>query len=258
MLITVELIFKALSHPGRRELLDRLFARDGQALAELCEKSDLSRFGVMKNLRVLESAGLVITRRAGREKLHYLNPVPIRLVHDRWITKYAEPWVGAMGHLKATLEGRVMTSLKHVYEIYIRTTPEKLWQAITDPGFTQKYFYGTRVESDWKPGSSIIHRRDDGTVALEGKVLGIEPGRKLVTTFLSVHDPETKKDRPSRVTWEIAALGDVCKLTLTHDDFDGETKTYQTVGSGWNPVLSGLKTLIETGSPLVIPMPAAR
>ena len=254
----MELVFKALSHPGRRELLDRLFVRDGQSLGELCGALELSRYGVMKHLGILESAGLVVTRRAGREKFHYLNPVPIRLVHDRWITKYAEPWVGAMGDLKSRLEGHTMSSLKHVYEVYIRTTPEHLWQAITDPAFTRRYFYGTSVESDWKPGSAVIHRGEDGKVNLEGKVLAIEPGRKLVTTFLSVHDPEAKKDRPSRVTWEIAALGDVCKLTLTHDDFDGETKTYQMVGSGWNPVLSGLKTLIETGSPLVIPMPAAR
>ena len=91
----VELIFKALSHPGRRELLDRLFVRDGQTLGEMCGAFELSRYGVMKHLRILESAGLVVTRRAGREKLHFLNPVPIRLVHDRWITKYAEPWVGA-------------------------------------------------------------------------------------------------------------------------------------------------------------------
>ncbi len=257
----MELVFKALSHPGRRELLDRLFQHDGQTLGELCERFELSRYGVMKHLRILESAGLVVTRRAGREKLHFLNPVPIRLVHDRWITKYAEPWVGAMGDLKAKLEGDTMSSqkqLKHVYEVYIRTTPEKLWKAITDPGFTERYFYGTRVESDWKPGSVVIHRGEGGKVNLEGKVLAIEPGRKLVTTFLSAHDPEASKDRPSRVTWEITPLGDVCKLALTHDDFDGETKTYQMVGSGWNPVLSGLKTLLETGTPLAIPMPAAR
>ncbi len=256
--LRVELVFRALGHPGRRRLLDLLFVRDGQTLGELCEAFELSRYGVMKHLRILESAGLVVTRRSGREKLHYLNPVPIRLVHDRWITKYAEPWVGAMGDLKTRLEGEAMTSLKHVYEVYIRTTPEKLWKAITDPSFTRRYFYGTSVESDWKPGSTVIHRGEDGKVNLEGKVLTAEPGRKLVTTFLSAHDPEASKDRPSRVTWEITALGDVCKLSLTHDDFDGETKTYKIVGSGWNPVLSGLKTLLETGSPLGIPMPATR
>ncbi len=254
----MELVFKALSHPGRRALLDRLFARDGQTLGELCAAFELSRYGVMKHLRVLEAAELVVTRRAGREKLHFLNPVPIRLVHDRWITKYAEPWVGAMGELKSRLEGHIMSSPKHVYEVYIRTTPEKLWQAITDPGFTSRYFYGTRVESDWKVGSTVIHRAEGGEVNLDGKVLAIEPGRKLVTSFRSVHDPEAAKDRPSRVTWEITPLGDVCKLSLVHDDFDGETKTYRMVGLGWNPVLSGLKTLLETGTPLGIPMPAAR
>ena len=256
----MELVFKALSHPGRRELLDRLFVRDGQTLGELCETFELSRYGVMKHLRILESAGLVVTRRAGREKLHFLNPVPIRLVHDRWITKYAEPWVGAMGDLKARLEGHVMpmSNLKHVYEVYIRTTPEKLWKAITDPASTRSYFYGTSVESDWKQGSTIIHRGENGQVNLDGKVLAIEPNRKLVTTFSAVHDPESKHDRPSRVTWEIVPLGEVCKLTLTHDDFDSETKTFKSTGPGWNPVLSGLKTLLETGKPLGIPMPATR
>ena len=149
-----------------------------------------------------------------------------------------------------------MNPPKHVYEVYIRTTPEKLWEAITRGEQTQQYFYGTRVESDWKMGSAVRHMGANGEVNLDGKVLEIEPRKRLVTTFRSVHDAEAAKDRPSRVTWEIQALGDVCKLTLTHDDFDGETKTYRMVGSGWNPVLSGLKTLLETGKPLAIPMPA--
>jgi uncharacterized protein YndB with AHSA1/START domain len=145
---------------------------------------------------------------------------------------------------------------KHVYEVYIRTTPEKLWEAITRPEQTRQFFYGTAVESDWKVGSPVRHMQQDGEVALDGKVLEIEPRKRLVTTFRSVHDAEASKDRPSRVTWEIQALGEVCKLTLTHDDFDGVTRTYTMVGSGWNPVLSGLKTLLETGKPLGIPMPA--
>jgi uncharacterized protein YndB with AHSA1/START domain/DNA-binding transcriptional ArsR family regulator len=248
----VEAIFRALGDPSRRTLLDRLFERDGQTLHELGVRLDMTRFGVMKHLRVLEAAGLVATRRAGREKLHYLNPVPIRLIHDRWISKYAAPWVGALGALKAELEGAPMGRPSHVYEVYIRTTPQELWDAITRPELTRQYFYGSSVESDWKVGSPVIHRMANGSIALEGTIVEAVPPRRLVTTFVMVHDEEARRDRPSRVTWEIEPLGAVCKLTVTHDDFDGETRTYRQVARGWNPVLSGLKTLLETGEPLAI------
>lgn len=145
-----------------------------------------------------------------------------------------------------------MNQPKHVYEVYIRTTPEKLWDAITRPEMTRQYFYATDVESDWRVGSPVRHKGADGEAKLDGKVLEVLPGRKLVTTFCAVHDPEAAKDRPSRVTWEIEPRGEVCRLTLIHDDFDGITATYKQVGLGWNPVLSGLKTLLETGRPLVI------
>src|SRR5882724_2228598 len=97
-------VFKALADPNRRKLLDRLFKRDGQTLGELCERVDMTRFGVMKHLRVLEEAGLLVTRRQGREKLHYLNPMPIRLVHDRWVSKYRAPFAAALSDLKSRLE----------------------------------------------------------------------------------------------------------------------------------------------------------
>jgi len=254
----MELAFRALADPSRRALLDRLFERDGQTLTQLCERAGMTRFGVMKHLRVLEAAGLVATRRSGRAKFHYLNPVPIRLIHDRWISKYAAPWVGALGDLKRQLEEEsVMNRPRHVYEVYIRTTPEKLWAAITRPEMTRQYFYANDVESDWTVGSLVRHKGADGTVNLEGKILEVVPERRLVTTFRSLHGPGTENDAPTRVTWEIEPRGEVCRLTLTHDDFDGITETYKMVGSGWNPILSGLKTLLETGKPLVIgPAPA--
>jgi DNA-binding transcriptional ArsR family regulator len=98
------LVFKALADPTRRDLLDRLFERDGQKLTELELDQEMTRFGVMKHLRVLEEAGLVVTRRSGREKLHFLNPVPIRLIHERWIDKYTEHRVSALADLKNRLE----------------------------------------------------------------------------------------------------------------------------------------------------------
>ncbi len=97
-------VFKALADPTRRGLLDALFERDGQTLSELEGRLPMTRFGVMKHLRVLEEAGLVKTRKRGREKLHFLNPVPIRLVHDRWVSKYAQPWTAALSDLKQDLE----------------------------------------------------------------------------------------------------------------------------------------------------------
>jgi DNA-binding transcriptional ArsR family regulator len=97
-------VFKALADPTRRQLLDELYKRDGQTLTELESRLPMSRFGVMKHLKVLEAAHLVTTQKRGREKLHFLNPVPIRLVHDRWVSKYAEPWAATLTGLKRRLE----------------------------------------------------------------------------------------------------------------------------------------------------------
>src|SRR5271170_7826799 len=131
-------VFKALADPTRRSLLDELFGEDGQTLSALQERFPMTRFGVMKHLKQLEEAGLVVTRRRGREKLHFLNPVPIRLVHDRWVSKYAEPWAAALSELKSRLEN----TMEKVFEIYIRTTPERLWEAITDPEIRRQYNFG--------------------------------------------------------------------------------------------------------------------
>src|ERR687883_1077008 len=143
-------VFKALADPTRRELLDRLRAEDGQTLSALERRLPMTRFGAMKHLRVLEEANLVVTKRRGREKLHFLNPVPIRLVHDRWVSKYAEPWAAGLSELKRDLEDRTM---EKVFEIYIKTTPERLWEAITDPELRAKYSFGVGTQSDWNPGS---------------------------------------------------------------------------------------------------------
>ncbi|HEY2662815.1 MAG TPA: SRPBCC domain-containing protein [Candidatus Binataceae bacterium] len=247
-----EIVFKALSDPNRRLLLDWLFERDGQTLLEL-EKQlpEMTRFGVMKHLRVLEVAGLLSTRRQGRQKLHFLNPVPIRLILDRWISKYAQPWVGAMVGLKTELEGATMTEPKHVYELYIGTTPEKLWQAITSTEFTKRYF-NLNVESDWKTGSPYRYTFDDGSLAHFGTLLEVDPPRKLVQTFeheLSQRHGGGPEDR-SRVTWEIKPHGAVCKLTLIHDGWRLESKSFQSSAQGWPMILSGLKTLLETGAQL--------
>jgi uncharacterized protein YndB with AHSA1/START domain/DNA-binding transcriptional ArsR family regulator len=243
-------VFKALADPSRRLLLDSLFDADGQTLGELvAQLPGMTRFGVMKHLRILEGAGLVATRKVGREKLHYLNPVPIRLMHDRWIGKYAEPWVGALADLKVQLEGAPAGRPRHVFQVYIRATPAQVWRSITDPDVTQRYLHRTRAESSWQPGEPIRYWLGD-EVAVDGHVLEVDPPRRLVTTWSFRRAEELRDDPPSRVTWEIEALGDACKLTLVHDHFPRETATFRSVGSGWPKVLSSLKSLIETGQGL--------
>lgn len=253
----MEEVFRALADPGRRALLDALRERDGQALSELQGVlPGMTRFGVMKHLQLLRAAGLVTTRRDGRRKLHFLNPVPIRLIHDRWISRYAEPIVGRMADLKRTLEETTpMSELKHVYEVYIQTTPERLWQALTDPSQTSRYYYEASIEGSWEIGSPLNYRKPDGSIMIEGTLLEMQAGRRLVHSFHFPGYPE----KPSRVTFEIDQMGEACRLTVTHDDFEAETDTYRGVAMGWNPVLSGLKTLLETGQPLAmdLPQPAA-
>ena len=253
----LEPAFRALADPHRRTLLDRLREKDGQTLGELeAALPQMTRFGVMKHLRVLEDAHLVSTRRDGRRKLHFLNPVPIRLISDRWISRYAEPLVDAMADIKHTVERQTMAEApapRHVYEVYIAATPERVWRALTESEFTKQYYYGNTVESDWKPGSPMVYRNPDGTESIECEVIEADPPRRLVHTFFF---PGTEES-PSRCTWSIEPRGDATLLTLTHDEFDGETATYRSVAHGWVPVLSGLKTLLETGKPLEISYPVA-
>ncbi len=242
-------MFRALADPTRRSLLDELFEQDGQTLSALEQRLPMTRFGVMKHLRVLEAAGLVTSRRRGREKLHFLNPVPIRLVHDRWVSKYAEPWAATLSGLKHDLEENVM---EKVFEIYIKTTPERLWEAITDMEMRRKYSFGVRVESDWTPGSRYrgLHPRAS-SVLLEGENLEVDPPQRLVQSFTALWGEEVTREGPSRVTWEVEPVGDSCRLTVTHDQLR-EGANAELYG-GWPMVLSGLKTLLETGELLTTP-----
>jgi uncharacterized protein YndB with AHSA1/START domain len=146
--------------------------------------------------------------------------------------------------------------LRHVYQVYIRTTPEKLWEAITSADLTKLYFYGTIVKSSFKPGDPIAYT-SEGKLMLAGEIIEADPPRKLTHTFKHYWSGDGDDDRPSRVTYEVEEVGEVCKLTLIHDDFDSETYTYRSVREGWNPVLSALKTLLETGKPLDIRSPEA-
>ena len=243
----MDAVFRALADPTRRSLLDELFTQDGQTLSALERRLPMTRIGVMKHLRVLEEAGLVTTKRRGREKLHFLNPVPIRLVHDRWVSKYAEPWAATLSGLKKRLEEDLM---EKVFEIYIRTTPERLWEAITDPEMRRKYTFGAVVTSDWTPGSRY-EGVGWGNLIFEGENLEIDPPRRLVQSFRALWGEDVESEGTSRVTWEIEPVGDSCRLIVTHDQLR-EDANDQLFG-GWPMVLSGLKTLLETGETLTTP-----
>jgi uncharacterized protein YndB with AHSA1/START domain len=244
----MDAVFKALADPTRRSLLDALFEEDGQTLGALEGRLPMTRYGVMKHLRVLEEAGLVLTRRRGREKLHFLNPVPIRLVHDRWVSKYAEPWAATLSGLKTRLE----QDMEKMFEIYIKTTPERLWEAIIDSDMRQQYNFGVGVSSDWTPGSRYqgVHASASAPIC-EGENLEVDPPHRLVQSFRALWSEDVWREGTSRVTWEIEPIGDSCRLTVTHDQLR-EGANSQIYG-GWPMIISGLKTLLETGETLTTP-----
>jgi uncharacterized protein YndB with AHSA1/START domain/DNA-binding transcriptional ArsR family regulator len=253
--VSNELVFKALSDASRRTLLDLLFQQNGMTLQELQQHLPMTRFGCMKHLRVLEDAGLVVARKSGREKRHYLNPVPIQEVYERWVSKYASPWAAGLTSLKSALENDQMTTHKptahqHVLAIYIRTTPEKLWQALTDGDTLQSHhFLGARVDSTWVKGAPYTYTWPNGGVMLSGDVLDITPLKRLVTTFTPKW--EAGKESPtSKVTYEIEPQGSMCKLTIMHDDLDTGTDLGKGIMGGWARFASSLKSLLETGQAL--------
>jgi uncharacterized protein YndB with AHSA1/START domain/DNA-binding transcriptional ArsR family regulator len=255
-------VFKALADPTRRLLLDRLFARDGRTLSDLESDVDMTRFGVMKHLRLLEEAGLITTRKAGREKLHFLNVVPIRLIHDRWIDKYTEPQVAALTELKTELE-KPMTSAAtattvQVHRVYIKATPQAIWDAITKPEWSSRYGYRAVVSYELRAGGKFealagdhMPGMDPTACVVEGEVVEADPPRRLVQTWR----PTWLDEPATRLTYEIKEGQDgVCSLTLTHDLHDAPQTAEQTAGDvegaggGWPEVLSDLKSLLETGS----------
>jgi len=253
----VEPVFRALADPSRRLLLDLLFDRDGRTLGDLCSHlPEMTRFGVMRHLDVLEGAELITTRRVGREKRHYLNPVPIRLITDRWISKYAEPVVGSMAALKRHLEEHAMSAPAHVYSIYIRTTPESLWRAITDGEQTARYYYGTAFRpagGDLRAGTRYTYDYPDGSAAAEGEILELDPPRRLAMTFHALWDAEIAAEAPLRQVWEIEPGDDgTCRLTVVTEGLVAGSKSAEEFEGGIVLIVSGLKTMLETGDAMVV------
>src|SRR3954453_10889633 len=250
-----EIVFRALADPSRRRLLDLLFERDGRTLTELESQLPMTRFGGVKHLRVLEEAGLIATRKVGREKLHYLNPVPIQLISDRWINKYSAARVSALADLKTALEeGNVMTTdskPRLVYQIIIKAPEERVGEAITKPEYTSRYYYGNTLKTDLSVGSPFTYHMADGSPIIEGEVVSSEPPNRLVHTYHSLWPP-MNEDTPTRVTWELESMPEgVTKVTVVHEDFQGQTATYNGLQrGGWTWILRNMKPLLETGEPM--------
>lgn len=256
-------VFKALADPTRRQLLDSLHERAGQSLRELCAGLDMARQSVSKHLAVLEAAGLVATVRDGREKLHYLNAAPINEIGVRWINQYDQPRVDALTDLKHALESTPMAKPSFVYKTYIKTTPEALFRALTEPAFTQRYWQ-TTFATDWKVGSPMTWDNHGVTIAdPEQIVLEHDPFRRLAYTW-HTFTPELGErfgmdaeltnalgaEPRSKVTFDIEDQGSVVLLTVVHDGFPEGSRFVELVGNGWPQVLSNLKTFLETGDVL--------
>ncbi|MGA4838018.1 ArsR/SmtB family transcription factor [Streptomyces sp. G45] len=277
-------VFKALADPSRRRLLDSLNARNGQTLRELCSGLDMARQSVSKHLALLEAAHLVTTLRRGREKLHYLNAEPINAIADRWISRYDRARVHALADLKHALESIPMTSTDStdsitgtdsttdvpradatafVYSTYIRTTPQQLWRALTEPAFTRRY-WNLEFVTDWQPGSVMAWEGQGLTGAdPEQVVLESDPYRRLSYTWHTFTPAFAKAvgldddtlaaiaaEPRSKVTFDIEQVGETVKLTVVHDGFEPGSTVRAMIDDGWTLLISSLKTLLETGEKL--------
>lgn len=267
----MDAVFKALADPTRRALLDRLRERNGQTLGELCDGLAMARQSVSKHLTLLEEAGVVTTRRRGREKLHFLDAAPVNAVADRWISRYDRPRARAVADLadalsSDTTDRTVMstaTDTDFVYTTYVRTTPEELWQALTDPAFTERY-WGVALTSDWAVGSAVSWQYAGATMADPRQVvLASEPPRLLSYLWHAVTPDfvaavggdaaewDAAAAEPlSRVTFEIEPGEGQVRLTVTHGGFADDSVIRPGVGQGWPQILASLKSLLETGEPL--------
>ena len=267
----VSLVFKALNDPSRRLLLDRLRERDGQTLGQLCEHLPaMTRYGVMNHLRVLGDAQLVSTVTVGRSKHHYLNPVPIRMIHDRWIARFTAPLVGGLADLadlgtavSARREQRehrqhkeqTMPVPSHRYQTFVRCSPDEAWTAIVDGDSTVRYFYGTRVESTWVPGESLRYLGSDGSVVADGEVLAVDAPHRLEMTFHPRWDPTLEEEGAAHMAWIIDESDGLTRITVEYYDLPVDSLQAADFMAGIPLIVSGLKTLLETGQPLTSAAP---
>lgn len=252
-------VFKAMSDPTRRRLLDRLRVKDGQTLSELEkgeteEGSDMTRFGIMKHLKVLEDASLVVTRRSGRFKHHYLNVVPMQEVLDRWIEPMTQkPLARLTLDLKAQLEGTIDMAATDekpdfVLETFIRAPIDTVWEALTDPEVFSKYhFFSASLRGDWVKGGKIDNVLPDGNTMLSHEITDIQPKTRIEMSFEPHWSPGLA---PSRMAYELEQLEGACRLSILHW---GIPEGQEGVARGWSEFAASLKSYLETGEPLIIP-----
>jgi uncharacterized protein YndB with AHSA1/START domain/DNA-binding transcriptional ArsR family regulator len=253
-------VFRALADAGRRRLLDSLNARNGQTLRELCGELDMARQSVSKHLAVLEAANLVTTVRRGREKLHYLNAAPINEVAERWINHYDRQRVEALADLKRALESPSMDAPEFVHTSYIRTTPEKVWQALTDPAFMAQWWTSISLHSDWEVGSTVRWEHHGVTIEDPAQVVvECDPPRRLSYTWHSF-TPELAEaigmssdvqqavaaERRTTVTFTIEPLDDMVRLTVMQYGFEPGGRAIELISHGWPQYLPSLKALLES------------
>jgi uncharacterized protein YndB with AHSA1/START domain/DNA-binding transcriptional ArsR family regulator len=244
----LEKVFKALADASRRQVLDSLRQRNGQTLGELCGQLGMARQSASQHIALLEDANLISVVWRGRRKLHYLNPVPIHQIADRWIGQFERPRLRALSDVKRRAEEDGMTSQPDfVYVTYIEATPERVWHALTDPAATARYWGHSNV-SDWRPGSAWEHQRTDGSgiADVSGEILAAEPPKRLVLTFGPAGREPAAAESQSTVTFDIEPYQEIVKLTVTHERLPSQSD-YQAAAAGWPAVLANLKSLLETG-----------
>ena len=250
--VDADKVFKALADPTRRYVLDQLRRNNGQTLGELCQHLDMARQSATQHIDILQRANLVTTLRRGRERLHYLNPVPIHEIHERWIDKFEHPRLHALRAIRRRAEEPDMADRPtFVYVTYIQSTPEKVWHALTDADLTADYWGHSNV-SDWQPGSRWEHQRTDGSGIADvvGTVIEADPPRRLVITFGGPGDDTAAG--PSQVAFDIDAHEDIVRLRVTHENLADQAE-YDAASAGWPAVLANLKSRLETGH--VMPQP---
>ena len=242
--IDTDPVFRALADPTRRLLLDRLRGHNGQTLRELCARVGMTRQSATQHLDVLVRAGLVTVVRRGRERLHYLNPVPLHEIAQRWISEFDRPRLQTISAIKNQAEEQAMTEPTptvptFVYVTYIRAGAQQVWQALTDADLTARYWGHANV-SDWQPGSTWEHRRVDGSgqVDVVGRVVEAEPPTRLVITF---------EDSPDAAPRRTASF--VTFLVEPHQDLPNR-EMLGGISAGGPAVLANLKALLETGDVL--------
>lgn len=242
-------IFGALADKSRRYLLDLLYEKNGQSLSELCSRLEMSRQAVSKHLSILENADIVVAVWKGREKIHYINPVPLKLISLRWINKFDEIRIQGLLEFKDNLENKTKEAIMKgfMYQIVISSSPEKVWEALIQPEFTKKYWFGRSVISEWKVGSAVSIITPEGKEEMRGEVIEFQPNKRLSYTWQAIQ--EKSEEKVTTVVFEIQEMGPLTKLTILHD-INAEEAKFEQAAAGWTFILCGIKTLLETGEPL--------